>query len=129
MTVTIEVPASAPARIRRPEGDAGGADTLASTLYAASGRYEEFGDRSRELQDLGGWAGVAYQSYKEASSKASGEHSAMATTVRRVARGVTAFADTLRDLLRDHEELVERKRGLDDRRTTLIGRSDTSPDR
>lgn len=120
MTVTIEVPASVPAQIRKPEGDAGGADALAATLYTAAGRYEEFADRSRQLQDLGSWAGVAYQSYKEASGEASGEHSRMATTVRRVGRGVTAFADTLRDLLRGHEELVERKRGLDDRRTQLI---------
>ena len=44
----------------------------------------------------------------------------MGTTVRRVARGVTAFADTLRDLLSDHDDLVERKRGLDERRTALI---------
>ncbi|WP_210438931.1 alpha/beta hydrolase [Nocardioides xinjiangensis] len=120
MTVTIEIPASVPARLERPEGDAGGADALATTLYTAAGRYEEFADRSRELQELGSWAGVAYQGYKEASAKASGEHAAMATTVRRVARGVTAFADTLRDLVSDHDDLVERKRGLDDRRAQLI---------
>ncbi len=120
MTVTIEIPASVPAQVKKPEGDAGGADGLATTIYAAAGRYEEFADRCRELQELGSWAGIAYQSYKEASGEASTEHSAMATTVRRVGRGVTAFADTLRDLLRDHEDLVERKRGLDDRRTALI---------
>ena len=120
MTVTIEVPASVPARLRRPEGDPGGADALATTLYAAAGRYEEFADRAREVQTLGSWTGVAYQAYKEASAEASGEHSAMSTTVRRVGRGVTAFTDTLRDLVRDHEELVERKRGLDERRTQLI---------
>ena len=120
MSVTIEIPASVPAQIKKPEGDAGGADGLATTIYAAAGRYEEFADRCRELQELGSWAGIAYRSYKEASGEASTEHSAMATTVRRVGRGVTAFADTLRDLLRDHEDLVERKRGLDDRRTALI---------
>ncbi|NYE35863.1 pimeloyl-ACP methyl ester carboxylesterase [Nocardioides cavernae] len=120
MTVTIEIPASVPAQLKKPEGDAGGADTLATTLYAAAGRYEEFADRAKQLQDLGSWTGVAYRSYKEASGEASGEHSAMATTVRRVGRGVTAFADTLRDLLREHEELVERKRSLDARRTQLI---------
>ena len=31
MTVTIEVPASVPAQLRKPEGDAGGADTLIET--------------------------------------------------------------------------------------------------
>lgn len=120
MTVTIEVPASVPAQIKKPEGDPGGADTLANTLYAASARYEEFSDRAQGLQDLGSWTGIAYDAYKRASGKASGEHAAMGTTVRRVARGVTGFADTLRDLVRDHEDLVERKRGLDDRRTALI---------
>ncbi|MCY7401551.1 MAG: alpha/beta hydrolase family protein [Nocardioides sp.] len=120
MTVTIEVPASVPARIGKPEGDAGGADALAATLYTAAGRYEEFADRSKELQNLGSWTGIAYDAYKIASGTASGEHSAMATTVRRVGRGVTAFADTLGDLVRDHDELVERKRGLDERRTALI---------
>ena len=53
MTVTIEVPASVPAQLRKPEGDAGGAEALATTIYAAAGRYEEFADRSRELQELG----------------------------------------------------------------------------
>ena len=53
MTVTIEVPASVPAQITKPEGDAGGADGLATTIYAAAGRYEEFADRCRELQELG----------------------------------------------------------------------------
>lgn len=120
MTVTIEVPGSAPAQIKKPEGDPGGADALAATLYTAAGRYEEFADRSKELQSLGSWTGIAYAAYKEATATASGEHTAMGTTVRRVARGVTGFADTLRDLIRDHDELIERKRGLDERRTALI---------
>ena len=47
MTVTIEIPASVPAQIKKPEGDAGGADGLATTIYAAAGRYEEFADRCR----------------------------------------------------------------------------------
>ncbi|RYB94614.1 hypothetical protein EUA93_09825 [Nocardioides oleivorans] len=117
---TIEVPASVPAQIKKPEGEPGGVDALATTLYTAAGRYEEFADRSKELQTLGRWTGSAYDAYKVASGKASGEHAAMGTTVRRVGRGVTAFADTLRDLLRDHEELLERKRSLDDRRNALI---------
>jgi hypothetical protein len=120
VTITIEVPASVPAEIKKPEGDPGGVDSLATTLYTAAARYEEFADRSRELQDLGSWTGIAYDAYKEASGVASTEHAAMSTTVRRVGRGVTSFADTLRDLLRDHEELLERKRGLDEWRTALI---------
>ncbi|GAA1916278.1 alpha/beta hydrolase [Nocardioides hwasunensis] len=128
MTVTIEVPASVPAQVKKPEGDAGGSDALATTLYEAAGRYEEFADRAQEVQDLGSWAGVAYAAYKEASGTASTEHAAMGVTVRRVARGVTAFTDTLRDLLRDHDDLLERKRGLDDRRTTLIADIDAAVD-
>lgn len=120
MTITIEVPASVPAQLTRPEGDPGGSDGLAATLYTAAARYEEFADRANELQSLGSWAGIAYAAYQEATATASGEHAAMGTTVRRVARGVTGFADTLRDLLRDHDDLVERKRGLDDRRAALI---------
>lgn len=128
MTVTIEVPASAPAQLKKPEGDPGGSDGLAATLYTATARYEEFADRASELQSLGSWTGIAYAAYKEATSTASGEHAAMGTTMRRVARGVTGFADTLRDLLRDHEDLVERKRGLDDRRTALIADINATPD-
>lgn len=128
MTVTIEIPASVPAQLRRPEGDPGGIDILADTLYAAAARYEEFSDRATGLQTLGSWAGSAYEAYKEASGEASGEHAAMATTVRRVGRGVTAFADTLRDLVREHEELVERKRRLDERRTQLIAEINAATD-
>lgn len=120
MSVTIEIPPSVPAQLKKPEGDPGGSDGLATTLYTAAARYEEFADRASELQSLGSWTGIAYAAYKEATATASGEHAAMGTTVRRVARGVTGFADTLRDLMRDHDDLVERKRGLDDRRTTLI---------
>ncbi len=120
MTVTIEVPASQPAAIRKPEGEAGGADGLADTLYTAAGRYEEFADEAGQLQVLGGWYGTAYEHYLDATREAGDEHSAMSRTVQRVARAVTAYADTLRDLLRTWEELVDRKRALDDRRRTLL---------
>ncbi len=127
MTVTIEVPASVPAQLKKPDGDPGGSDALAGTLYTAAARYEEFADRANELQTLGSWTGIAYAAYKDATATASGEHAAMGTTVRRVARGVTGFADTLRDLLRDHEDLLERKRGLDHRRTALIADINATP--
>ena len=113
MTVTIEIPASVPAQIRKPEGDAGGADGLATTIYAAAGRYEEFADRCRELQELGSWAGIAYQSYKEASGEASTEHSAMATTVRRVEHldradfGIESTVDSSLSGEPQHAALVE----------------------
>ena len=120
MSVVIEVPASVPALLHKPEGDPAGVDSLATTLYATSGRYEEFADRAHELQGLASWQGLAYDAYKVASTEASAEHSAMSTTVRRVARGVTGFADTLRDLVRAYDDLVELKSDLDSRRTALI---------
>ena len=82
MTVTIEIPASVPAQIRKPEGDVGGADGLATTIDAAAGRYEEFADRCRELQDLGSWAGIAYQSYKVASAASRAWRSASSLSTR-----------------------------------------------
>lgn len=120
MSTVITVPASVPARIDPPQGDADGSDTLATTLYATAARFEEFADRCTEMPTLGEWAGIAYRSYVAASSRAAGEHAAMARTVQRVARGVTAFADTLRDLVRDHDDLVGRKLILDVRRGQLL---------
>lgn len=120
MTVTIDVPPSQPAEVIKPEGDPGGADTMAEALHTASGRYEEFSDEAARIQWIGGWFGDAADSYREATAEAGDEHAAMGTTVERVGRAVTAYADTLRDLLRTYDEQVERKRSLDDRRTALI---------
>ncbi|WP_121256268.1 alpha/beta hydrolase [Nocardioides ferulae] len=119
MTVTIEVPASQPT-IRRPEGQPGGSDTLAETLYTAASRYEEFADEADQLLAPRGFSGQGQNAYQAAGGKAAGEHRAMATTVERVARAVTAYADTLRDLLREWQELSDRQDVLDDRRTALI---------
>ncbi|NHC21846.1 hypothetical protein G6553_01480 [Nocardioides sp. IC4_145] len=120
MTVTIDVPPSQPAEVVRPEGDPGGADTLAEALHTASGRYEEFSDETARIQWIGGWYGDAADAYREATAEAGEEHAAMARTVERVGRAVTAYADTLRDLLRTYEEQVDRKEALDARRSALI---------
>lgn len=118
-TVTIEVPAPQP-EIRRPDGDPGGADSLAQALYATAGRYEEFADAGEGLRDLSGWWGSAYTAYQEAAGTASGEHVSLARTVKRVANAVTAYADTLRDLLRTYDELRDRRTALDGDRADLI---------
>lgn len=119
MTVTIEIPASRPT-LRKPEGDAGGCDSLSETLYAVSGRYEQFGEEATQLQSVRSFRGDAYDAYKTATGKASGEHSAMARTVERVGRAVTSYADNLREHLVDHDYLVERKTALDRDREDLI---------
>ncbi|GAB2456489.1 hypothetical protein GCM10027062_40890 [Nocardioides hungaricus] len=119
MTVTVDVPPSQP-EIRRPEGEPSGADALAETLYTASGRFEEVADRASQLLTLSGWFGAAADAYRGATSRASGEHTAMSRTVQRVGRAVTAYADTLRDLLATWRQLTDRKRVLDDRRAALL---------
>ncbi len=118
MSVTIEVPPQQDV-LPKPEGDPGGADALANVLYAAAARYEEFADSAKTLQSLM-WRGLAYDAYKVASGKASGEHTRMSETVRKVGRGVTGFADTLRDLTRTHDDLCERRLGLNTARAWLI---------
>ena len=119
MTVTIEIPASEPT-LRKPEGDAGGCDQLAQTLYAVSGRYEQMADEATRLQEVRSFHGDAYDAYRTASGKASGEHAAMATTVERVGRAVTSYADNLREHLVAHDDLVERKAALDRQRADLV---------
>ena len=120
MTTVIEVPASQPAQVRRPEGDGGGADALAESLYTAAGRFEEVSDEAATMLALGSWFGGAYESYRGTATEVTGEHAAMSRTVQRVARAVTAYADTLRDLLRTWEDQVGRKQALDDRRRQLL---------
>ena len=55
MSVTIEVPASQPATLPEPPGDAAQCDTLAETLYTAAARYEEFGEEATQLHNLTGY--------------------------------------------------------------------------
>ncbi|MCY7402569.1 MAG: alpha/beta hydrolase [Nocardioides sp.] len=132
MTVTILVPPSQPQTIRKPEGDPGGADTFAETLHLASARNEAFADGAESGQLIFGFVGDTMDAYREACTQVGGEHQTMADTVERVGRAVTAYADTLRDLVRDWEGLVELKSSLDDRRTTLVADIDatveTTPD-
>ncbi|MBS45176.1 MAG: hypothetical protein CMH83_18800 [Nocardioides sp.] len=118
---TIEVPVSEPAHIRPPEGSPDEADALATTLYAAAGRYEEVAEASTQLQDLhDAWWGSGYVAYRSAAHRAGGEHDRLATTMTRVARTITAFADTLRDLRDDSDDLVGRKLRLDRDRDDLL---------
>lgn len=128
MTTVIEVPASQPAVVRKPQGDAAEADVLAESLYTAAARYEEVGDEAGQLQALAGWYGTAYDAYLAATKDVATEHSAMAHTVRRVGRSVTSYADTLRDLLRDWEVVVEVKSTLDERRRTLLADIEATTD-
>ena len=116
---TITVPASEP-EIREPEGTPAGAEQLAERLFTAVGRYDEVATEAGQLQDLTGWWGEAYDAYREAASTAGAEHDAMATTLRRVARAVTSYADDLRTHQSTAEELVGRKSALDAGRTALI---------
>ena len=118
---TIRIPVSRPATIERPEGNAASADTLAETLYTAAGRYEEFSDEVVTLSRLDSvWWGESFASYQDAASTVGSEHGRMARTLQRVARATTSYADTLRDLLRTYDDLVERKSGLDGERQQLI---------
>ncbi|WP_181309524.1 alpha/beta hydrolase [Nocardioides campestrisoli] len=120
MTVTIPVPAPLPP-VTRPEGDPGMADSLAERLYTTASRFEEFGDTAASAKDGAGvWFGQAFEAYRGAASRASGEHASMAATVKRVAHGVTAYADTLRDLLRSYEQLRDRRTALHGQRDDLI---------
>ena len=83
--VVIDVPVSRPT-LERPQGDAGGADSLATTLYRAASRYEDFSDEATQLGDLhSSWWGDAYDAYRGAAGGASEEHSRMSDTVRRCA--------------------------------------------
>ena len=117
----IRIPASRPAEVKPPEGDPASADTLAEALYAASGRYEEFADEAVTLSNLQSiWWGESFEAYQGAAATVGGEHARMATTIERVARATTSYADTLRDLERSYDDLVERKTALDGNRDLLI---------
>lgn len=118
--VVIDIPVSRPV-LERPQGDAGGADSLATTLYRAASRYEDFSDEATQLGDLNGaWWGDAYEAYRGAAGGASDEHARMSATVRRVGRAVSAYADNLREHKRTHDDLVEAKSAADSDRTQLV---------
>lgn len=117
---TIVIPASEPAELVTPEGDPGGVDDFATVIFSVCSRYEEFADRAHTASTIAFYQGQAQQKYIEAAGRAAGEHENLAQTLRRVARACVAYADTLRDLVRDHGDLVERKSDLDGQRTALI---------
>ncbi len=119
VTVTIQIPASEPT-IRRPQGSPGAVDTVARTLYAAAGRYEEFDELATTARTVPGWYGDAYDAYAAAAGRAAGEHATMAATLRRVAHVCSAHSDTLTDLQRDCDALRDTKVSLDGSRDDLI---------
>ncbi|WP_341231623.1 alpha/beta hydrolase [Nocardioides salarius] len=116
---TITIPASEP-EVREPEGSPAGADQLAERLFTAVGRYDEVATEAGHLQALQGWWGEAYDAYRDAAGRAGDEHDAMATTLRRVARAVAAYADDLRAHQATADDLLARKRDLDADRAGLI---------
>lgn len=115
----IVIPPSEPELVE-PEGDADGVDDFATVIFAVCSRYEEFSDRAQVAADIRYFYGVTQKKYVEAAGRAAEEHENLGQTARRVARACSAYADTLRDLGRDYDDLVERKRDLDSRRTNLI---------
>lgn len=117
---TIMIPASEPAELLRPEGDPAGVDDFASTLFTVCSRYEEFADRARAASVVPYYLGQTQLKYAEVASRAAAEHDNLGQTSRRVARACVAYADTLRDLIRDFDDLVERRSDLDSRRVALI---------
>jgi uncharacterized protein YukE len=120
VTVTVEVPAARPT-IRTPDGDVGGAEALAEQLFTASSRYEEFGDEAASLRQLSdGWWGDAFEAYRRASASARDEHDALARTLERVARAATSYAETLRRLKAEADDLVDRRTRLDHLRQELL---------
>ncbi|ROR92550.1 alpha/beta hydrolase [Nocardioides aurantiacus] len=117
--VVIEIPASRPDLVE-PTGDPDQADSLASRLYRAASRYQDFSEEATQLGDLNGtWWGEAYDAYQGAAGGASEEHARMSDTVRRVGRAVSAYADNLREHDRTYEELVDAKSTADQDRQQL----------
>lgn len=125
--MTITIPASEP-EIKKPEGSVSSIEALATALFSAAGRYDEFAELATTSKTAPGWYGPTSEAYAAACGRASGEHTTMATTVRRVARVCSAHADTLRDLQRDADTLVDTKSTLDSRRQQLIADCDAAPD-
>jgi pimeloyl-ACP methyl ester carboxylesterase len=115
----IVVPASEP-QIAELLGDPGAAEALAAGLYKAATPFETFSERASDERLISGWKGYAYEAYRDAAGSAGPEHDAMHQSVRRVARAVTFYADTLQTLKRDRDDLRDRKQRLDADRTDLL---------
>lgn len=128
MSVVIEVPSSRPAALPEPDGDPASIDALADTLAVVGSRYEEFGDEAVVLREIRTWSGEAFDRYRPAADRVAREHEAMARTVERVARAAYAHADTLRDLRRTWQGLVDRRDAIDEDRSTLIADIEATTD-
>jgi hypothetical protein len=118
-TVDVVIPVSEP-EIVKPQGSPGGIEGCATTLYSVASRYEEFGELTGSAIIVPGWTGPAHQAYGKAAKRASGEHTRLASALRQVAHACSGHADTLVDLLREYERLVDVKRALDGRRAELV---------
>lgn len=128
MSVAIPIPPSEPELIE-PEGGAT-VNGLAEVLYKASARYEEYVDHGQVATGslVNGWFGDAKNAYAEAAKKTIDDHDTMATTLERVGRAVTAYADNLAEHLTTYSDLVTRKSDADLDREGLIQKIQAAPD-
>lgn len=103
---TIDVPAAI-GSVDRPEGSPADAESLASTLLTNAARMNEFADEAAALATHNAlWVGEASAAYSAHASAFATKHEPMATTLKRVARGVDVFAEQLRTLQSDHTDLT-----------------------
>ncbi|MFK4761018.1 alpha/beta hydrolase [Microbacterium sp. ZW T5_45] len=103
---TIDVPAAI-GSVDRPEGSPADAESLASTLLTNAARMNEFADEAEALATHNAlWVGEASAAYSAHASAFATRHEPMATTLKRVARGVDVFAEQLRTLKSDHTDLT-----------------------
>lgn len=121
MSTPIEVPPSLPPQVRRPDGDAASAAVLAAALKATAARFEKVAEGGDRRLDLGCCCGAGQgDAPGEQAGRIAARHAAMARTLEQVGSAVAAYADTLRELMRDWEAQVERKAALDERRASLL---------
>ncbi|MFD5215625.1 alpha/beta hydrolase [Microbacterium sp. NPDC058345] len=106
MTTTINI--SAPIeRVDRPDGDPGGAESLATSLLNGAVRLAEFSEEADMLaQSRWYWQGKAADAYGEHAKRFAEAHLPMSDTLKRVARGVDVFADQLRTLQSEHADIA-----------------------
>ncbi|WP_309127910.1 alpha/beta hydrolase [Microbacterium sp.] len=106
MTTTIDIPAVIEP-VDRPEGDPGGAESLATSLLNGAVRLAEFCEEAESLaQSRWYWQGKAADAYGEHAKRFAEAHLTMSDTLKRVARGVDVFADRLRALQSEHTDIT-----------------------
>ncbi|WP_110181282.1 hypothetical protein [Nocardioides solisilvae] len=118
-TVVINLPASEPVTLFKPEGDPGGIDQLATIVLEAAGRYDEYSDESAQFHRTQGWLGDSGEKYVKRAKRVALKAGRMRNTLKRTGRAVLACADRLRGHQRTYEEHVDRKRHLDRRLEAL----------